>query len=319
MAQKKEMGKELFIIRGVLDKGQKVGFLRKWPFLFKAYENGLFIRCVGKEKYIHIKDIEHIYRKDNILDDKLSWRNLYIYYYQNEERRRYFLSDDNFPNLIERMEELYKNEWKKYSKNYPQSVKWFIAMISNWLIVADRPHDIFGPLNDNSSFMDDDREMLVNDWGIKNKSDLIAMCNRMFSCPSIENAKYFYEEKDLDEIPHELLKIRNAIRRDYNRTIKAYDIYRVMLLANFGYTAKYFTFKEAMDWCLKAGTELQRTYRSWDDFYENYLLGYCYWSEEDADLVGTNANKRKVIYEETKKFPTHPWQIAWSTSLKKEW
>lgn len=319
MASKKEMGNEIFAMRGVLDKGEKVGFLKKWPYQFNAYENGIFVRCVGKEKYINAKDIEHIYRNDNILDDKQSWRTLNIYYYENGERRRYRLADDNFPNLIEKIEELYKNEWKKYGRDYPESVKWFIAVISNWLIVADRPHDIFGPLNDSSSFMETDREIIKRDWGIHNKSELINMCHRMINCPNIEKATNYFCGHNVSDIPAELMKVRTPIMRDYNKTMKAYDIYRVILLANFGYTAKFFTFEEAMDWCLKAGSELQRNYRSWDDFYENYLLGYCFWSEEDADLIGTHANRRKRIYEEMKKYPTHPWQISWNTMLRREW
>ncbi len=319
MAKKNEMGREIFAMRGVPDKGEKVGLFKKWPYQFNAYENGIFVRCVGKEKYIHINDIEHIYRKDNLFEDKMKWRSLVMYYYQDGERRCYKVADDNFPGLIEKMEGLYKNEWKQYAKNYPESLKWYTALISNWLIVADRPHDIFGALNDNNSFIDYDRNMLINDWGINNKSDLIVMCNKMLACPSVENSIRYFELKNENEIPEELMKIRPQILVDPKRTITAYDLYRVILLAYFGYTARYFNIEEAMEWCFKAGTELQKIYINWDDFYTNYLLGYCYWSEQDADLINTNANKRKRAYEETKEFPTHPWQIPWNTTLKKEW
>ncbi len=319
MNSKKEMGREIFTLRGELQKGEKVGLFKKWPHLFIAYENGIFIRSIANEKYINAKNIEHIYRNDNILDEKKPWRQLIIWYYQDGERRRYRLSDDYFPGLIEKMEELYKNEWKKYSRNYTESLRWITAVIANWLIVADRPLDLFGAINESTSFIDEDRDLLLNDWGVHNKSELVAMCNRMFSCPTVENAKQYFELRDVNTIPEELLKISDDISTDYERTMKAYDIYRVILLANFGCTARYFTFEEAMEWCLKAGQELQNTYNSWDDFYENYLLGYCYWSEQDADLINTNANKRKRVYYETKKYPTHPWQIPWNTTLQKEW
>ncbi len=318
MATKKEMGNEIFAIRGVLDKGQKVGFLKKWPYQFNAYENGIYYKLNEVERYIHHKDIIHIFRKDNV-NNKATWRNLVFFYYLNGERKGSQLSDETFPNIIEKVEELYKNEWKKYSRNYPESVKWFTSVIANYLIVVESPFDVFGAVNDDEDYKEDCVNALKNHWDIHNKSDLIEMCEIMFSCPNVEVAKEFYETVNEDEMNSGRLKVRSAIMVDYERTIKAYDVYRVIILAYLGYTAKYFTFNEAMDWCLKAGKELQKTYKSWDDLHDNYILGYSFWSQEDADVIGTNANQRKRAYEETKKYPTHPWQISWNMALRKEW
>ncbi len=322
MSIKKEMGREIFTIKGILDEGQKVGLFKKWPYEFIAYQNGLFIRCNGKGSYIKIEDIDHIFRKDNV-NDKVPRRQLVIYYYEKGESMKYTLMEDTYPNIIEYMESIYKHEWINYSRNYSESLKWFTTAIAHWLIAVERPHDIFGPPGNDIIYEEDDKEILNKEWEIYSHDELMERCESLISCPSIQEAKDYYEDSSEDvydeEMPPEMVKIRIPIMRDYERTMKAFDLFRVIMLANFGYTAGYISYEESMDWCLEAGKELQKTYRSWDDYIENYLLGYCFTFEVDDDDEGTYAHMRKKAYYETKKYSTHPWQISWNIRLTKEW
>ncbi len=343
LSSKSELGKIIFEIRGLLPPDEKVGFLKKWPYQFIAYENGMFIKCGEDQDYILLKDVQNVYVNYAITDDGIE-RNLKVQYYENgEPDYTYAMSEVTFPNLIENIENIYKNEWENYAIKYPDSIKWFTAVISNWLIFAERPYNVFGLLEYNKLDIEFNREVLKDTWGIVNKSGLIAMCERMINCPTLDSAKAYYrindpsetyidideDEYEYDEevddetylrnMPHELLKIREPILADFDRAIKAFDLYRVIVLAYFGCTTKFFEFDEAMDWCLKAGLEIQKLYSSWDDFHENYMLGYCYWAEEDADLEYSDANNRKKIYNIGKEFKTNPWQIDWNTKLTKEW
>ncbi len=321
MAKMNDMGKELFVI----NEGGKRGFLGKKQDKFIAYENGLEIRIDNEVTIIKKENIFHMYRKFNTLEesDTLS---LEIIFQNNCSGFTTTLPEDTFPNLIERMEEVSKNVWRKNNDEFPTSVKWFLSIISNFLIIMERPYDYFGTPCQEKQEVENDREILVDDWGIRRKSDLIEACEKRFEFPLIEQAKKcygFWEEEDYvyneEDVPYEREIIRDAIISDFDKTIKGYEMYRVILLAYLGFTSRFFTYEEALDWCLRAGEELQKLYISWDDYYENYMLGYCFWRCEDVNLEYTHANMRKVIFEEVRKFKTHPWQIDWNTELKKEW
>ncbi len=324
--KKNDMGKEIFSIDGKAQKGDKYGLLKKPPHKFTAYENGIVIRYDSETTYIKKEDIDHIYRYYNVLGEYEA-DCLIINYKEYDEGFTFTLTENQYPNILDKIEELYKIVFGKSGIEYPNTVKWVLTIISSWLMIMERPHDFFGTPGQQKQQVESDREILVDDWGIKRKSELHAECEKRFEFPLIEQAKACYglsddtddEEYDEQNVPYERQIIRNKIVANFDKTIKAYEMYRAILLAYLGYNARFFSYEEALDWCLRAGLELQKTYSSWDDYYENYLLGYCFWCCEDVDLEDTHANKRKVVYEEVKKYETHPWQIDWNTKLTKEW
>lgn len=60
------------------------------------------------------------------------------------------------------------------------------------------------------------------------------------------------------------------------RGIRAWDLCRAAAIAEWGYTAGYLTYPEAMELLAPAVRELQGSFGSWDEVYENFLEGY-YW------------------------------------------
>ncbi len=58
--------------------------------------------------------------------------------------------------------------------------------------------------------------------------------------------------------------------------IRAWDLCRAAALTQWGCTAGYLTYPEALDLLEPAVQELQETFATWDEVYENFLEGY-YW------------------------------------------
>lgn len=58
--------------------------------------------------------------------------------------------------------------------------------------------------------------------------------------------------------------------------IRAWDLCRAAAVTEWGYTAGYVTYSEALDLLTPAARELEKTFEGWDQVYENFLEGY-YW------------------------------------------
>ncbi len=258
----------------------------------------------------------NIYREDNVIAGR-TWRVIVIYYVlDNKEKFKYTIVDDEFPDIIEKVESLWDNEWKSYGQNYSETIKWILACTANVNMIWEVPYNHFGiPFDDDKKFKII-KESLANDWGISNKTELIEMCEYLYSGEYANSCKEFYENSDDNSISNVRLKIKDDILNNKGRYTYTYDLQRVILVSSLGYSNGLFSYEEALDYSLNAAKKIQELHHSWDEFYYSYMLGYCFWSEEDADEEGTFANQRKVIYEGTKKFPTHPWTISWDTVLK---
>ena len=63
--------------------------------------------------------------------------------------------------------------------------------------------------------------------------------------------------------------------------IRAWDLCRAVTLCQWGYTAGYVTYGEALDMARPAIEELAGTFTGWDEVYENFLEGYYWCLRED--------------------------------------
>lgn len=89
-----------------------------------------------------------------------------------------------------------------------------------------------------------------------------------------------------------------------DRGIMAWDLFRMSNLVQWGYTAGYVTYEEALALLEPAATILCENFSSWDEAYENYLDGYNWWARNDVldkDIWETSRGK---LYLEMKADPT---------------
>lgn len=88
-----------------------------------------------------------------------------------------------------------------------------------------------------------------------------------------------------------------------DRGIMAWDLFRMSNLVQWGYTAGYVTYEEALALVEPAATLLCENFSSWDEAYENYLDGYNWWARNDVlnqDIWGTERGK---AYQKMKRDP----------------
>lgn len=67
-----------------------------------------------------------------------------------------------------------------------------------------------------------------------------------------------------------------------DRGIMAWDLFRMSNLVQWGYTAGYVTYEEALALLEPAAAILCENFSSWDEAYENYLDGYNWWARNDV-------------------------------------
>lgn len=67
-----------------------------------------------------------------------------------------------------------------------------------------------------------------------------------------------------------------------DKGIIAWDLFRMSNLVQWGYTAGYVTYTEALALMEPAARILQANFDNWEDAYENYLDGYNWWARENV-------------------------------------
>lgn len=82
--------------------------------------------------------------------------------------------------------------------------------------------------------------------------------------------------------------------------IAAWDLCRSSALAQWGYTAGYLTYGEAMDAVSASTRELGKTFSSWDEVYENFADGYYWCAREDMTDTGVWESDFGMTYQAMK-------------------
>lgn len=139
------------------------------------------------------------------------------------------------------------------------------------------------------------RETLREEWNINSREELLAEIedvraggqNQLFlesarkvKDMSAAQAKQYARGNAVDK--YMWSQTRNLWRKwGSEKGILAWDLCRSSNLAQWGYTAGYLTYAEAMDVVAVSARELQKTFSSWDEVYENYADGYYWCVRED--------------------------------------
>lgn len=127
-------------------------------------------------------------------------------------------------------------------------------------------------------------------WEVTDRESLLAALEEMEA--GGHNADFLAAAQEVKHIPAGELKSRVSGMSEVDqymwpRTqelwkkwgdqgIRAWDLCRAAAFAQWGYTAGYLTYGEALKAVGPAAEELRESFRSWDQVYENFLEGY-YW------------------------------------------
>lgn len=140
------------------------------------------------------------------------------------------------------------------------------------------------------------REVLASGWGIENRKDLIETVCRM--TVSGHNQAFLADVAWINSMSASQYRqiLRNASGMDAymfpytkqlgqkwgDRGILCWDLFRMSNLVQWGYTAGYITYPEALALLEPAAKLLHDNFKSWDEACENYLDGYYWWARENV-------------------------------------
>ena len=97
------------------------------------------------------------------------------------------------------------------------------------------------------------------------------------------------------------------------KSLIGWDYARFISLCRWGYACGFLTEEEAWDYIMPVADMLQKTFSSWADLGENYVIGREFWSYEQTQVSGAAIRE---AYESLLSSPTSPWQQnAWDMDL----
>lgn len=140
------------------------------------------------------------------------------------------------------------------------------------------------------------RDMLESSWSVMDREGLLYQIESLTEYG--HNSDFLYDVDLIDSFTkkeYELL-LKNAEGLDVymfpftkelgekwgERGIMAWDLFRVSSLAQWGYTAGYLTYDEAVAAVKPAAIKLQENFSSWEEAYDNYVDGHVWWSRTDV-------------------------------------
>lgn len=191
---------------------------------------------------------------------------------------------------------------------------------------------IFGGVEKNKQSTDESIAILESDWDITNKEELDETIEELkngmhnvefiefiksieFDTMSKEELDLILEQVDDPEMVACLELFYDIYAKFGENSILAWDQSRAVSLCSFGYLAGYYTYDEAVAEATNISKQIQTTFDSWDSFYQSYMCGYEYWSEEDVLDENSNYSKRSAIVEGFKNDPDSFYHLDWNLDL----
>jgi hypothetical protein len=200
-----------------------------------------------------------------------------------------------------------------------------------WERNKDR-HDVLGLQVQTPESFKRAKEILSEWWGVTNKESLIETMRwvkevghrKQFEMlgASIESIsdEHFQQRlaaaKSNEQEYRDLELVKQYYKKLGPKSLLAWDYSRYVALARWGYQAGYLTEAEAWERIMPAARTLQKTYDSWADLGESYLIGREFWSVEQTKL---NGHIYRIVYTKLLNDPRSPWKRhPWATDLGQE-
>jgi hypothetical protein len=173
-------------------------------------------------------------------------------------------------------------------------------------------------------------EQSLNEWwGIGNREDLLAMLQWIDEGghrQDWEELEVYLDSLDEDELAaltvqlesdpqakHQVDMIREYARKLGAKSLVGWDYARFISLCRWGYACGFLTEEEAWDYIMPVAAMLQKTFASWAELGENYLIGREFWSYQQTQVSGAAIRE---VYESLLASPSGPWQQnAWDMDL----
>lgn len=139
------------------------------------------------------------------------------------------------------------------------------------------------------------RETLAGTWDMEDREALLETVEEILETgnqkdfqTAADEVKYLSDgeiadrTRRLSDVDKYMWPYTKALWKKWGKTgIRAWDLCRAATLVEWGYTAGYVTYGEAMELLEPAAAELEEKFDSWEQVYENFLEGYYWCLRED--------------------------------------
>lgn len=218
-----------------------------------------------------------------------------------------------------------------------ETVQWFNSTYALLTLDNGGNVNLVGGWQKDTSIEAAMKQTLNSSWSIKSRSDADDTYNWLISeghnkealdelnamgaeqMTPEEFSKALDAQKLSAEDKTELQAAYDAYAAYGDQAIKAWDYSRAMSVLAYSYLADYYTYDEAMDQSMETAAQIQKSFSSWDDFINSYLLGYLYWSGDDPKDPTSQYAKRKSNYEKLKAEKDGPYSVDWNLKFEKNW
>jgi hypothetical protein len=114
-----------------------------------------------------------------------------------------------------------------------------------------------------------------------------------------------------DDLRHKLYVVRRYHRRLGGTGILAWDLIRYIALCRWGYSVGYLSEDEAWNLIMPAALRLQKSFGSWKEMQNNYLIGREFWSLQQTNEEGARYHDIfvKLLREPGSPWVSNPWNM----------
>jgi hypothetical protein len=203
------------------------------------------------------------------------------------------------------------------------------AMLGEWN--GDR-HDLLGGAAATESSVQRSQDLLRTAWGVSSRQDLLATLKwldeeghrKRFEQLGARLAALTVEEKQMltnlrrqDETLDDRVRLlEQYFQRLGTKSLLGWDLTRYIALCRWGYLVGYLNEAEAWALIMPAAQRLQRTFVSWDELGENYLIGRHFWSPDENRQNGHlhRETLRRLLSSADSPWKRYPWNTRLVTA-----
>lgn len=175
----------------------------------------------------------------------------------------------------------------------------------------------FGMFTKNDTNAGRAKNLLSQSWGCSSREDLIETIEYMTDnghnssfaeaygiATSLSDSDYQTLLELSGDVDRYMWPLTKSLGDKWgDKQLKAWDWFRMIHLAGWGYVAGYLELQEAYDYMTPVIERLRSTFSSWEEANENYMDGYAWWSRTEVSKSGTEYKRRLQIYKAILDYP----------------